>query len=134
MIIGLGIDVIEVARMQRTIERYGEKFLDHVFSSDEQEDAPKGAGKPSYYAGRWAAKEAVAKALGTGIGKDCGWTDVRVRRDELGKPRIELTGAAAKTSERLEAENIHISISHERHLACASAVIEAAPRSPSPLP
>lgn len=127
MIIGIGIDVMEVARMQRTIERYGEQFLNHVFSSQEQEDAPKGAGKPSYYAGRWAAKEAVAKALGTGIGKHCGWTDVRVRRGSLGKPQIELVGAAAETSGRLGASCIHISISHERHLACASAVIETLP-------
>jgi len=124
MIIGLGIDIIEVSRMQRTIERYGEHFLDHVFSVEEQEAAPKGAGKPSYYAGRWAAKEAVSKALGTGIGRDCGWTDVRVMRDGLGKPQVELVGSAAETSKRLGAGSIHISISHERHLACASAVIE----------
>jgi len=127
MIIGLGIDVMEVARMQRTIERYDEQFLNHVFSSEEQNDAPTGAGRPSYYAGRWAAKEAVAKALGTGIGKHCGWTDVRVRRDSLGKPQVELVGAAAETSARLGADSIHISISHERHLACASAVIERSP-------
>ena len=124
MIIGLGIDVMEVARMQRTIERYGEQFLNHVFTPQEQADAPKGAGKPSYYAGRWAAKEAVAKALGTGIGQYCGWTDVQVRRDGVGKPQIELAGAAARTSKQIGADSIHISISHERHLACASAILE----------
>ncbi len=125
MIVGLGIDIIEVSRMKRTIERYEKRFLNHVFADSEQDEAPAGAGMASYYAGRWAAKEAVAKALGTGIGERCGWHDVRVVRGTLGKPMIELHGAAAATAADQGIEHVHISISHERHLACASAVAEA---------
>ena len=77
-------------------------------------------------AGRWAAKEAVAKALGTGIGTSCGWKDIRVVRGADGKPDIRMQGAGAVTAGRLGVGTIHISISHERGLACAAAVAEKA--------
>jgi len=124
MIVGIGVDVLEVERMQKTIERYNHHFLNHVFSSREQAEAPNGAGKATYYAGRWAAKEAVAKALGVGIGARCGWTEIHVLRGPNGKPVIQLEGTAAQTAAAINADTIHISISHERHLACASAIAE----------
>lgn len=124
MIVGVGIDIIEVARMRRTLERYGKHFLDHVFTEDEQQEAPGGVGGASYFAGRWAAKEAVAKALGTGIGESCGWKDVRVVRSANGKPEVVLDGPASLRASELAVGCIHISISHERHLACASVVME----------
>ena len=124
MVVGVGVDVIEVERVRSAVTRYGHHFLRHVYAPGEQRDAPDGAGMAAYYAGRWAAKEAVAKALGTGIGKHCAWTDVRVTRDGSGRPAVQLHGAAAATAAAAGIERIHISISHERRLACASAVAE----------
>ncbi len=125
MIIGLGIDVIEIRRMQRALERHGRRFLEHVFSEEELENAPRtAAAAPAYFAGRWAAKEAAAKALGTGIGRHCGWTDIRVLRDSAGKPLIRFHGAGARTAAALGADSVHTSISHTSGLACACVVLE----------
>ena len=124
MIVGIGVDVLEVERMRGSIERYQRRFLDHVFSPEEQAGAPVGAGQATYYAGRWAAKEAISKALGVGIGASCGWKEICVLRGPAGAPTASLSGAAAQTAARLGADTIHISISHERTLACASAVAE----------
>ena len=124
MVLGVGVDVIEVERMQGVLDRHGGSFLRHVFLPEEQQDAPTGAGRPAYYAGRWAAKEAVAKALGTGIGAACGWTDIHITRDEGGRPTVGLRGAGASTAEGIGIRHIHISISHERRIACACAVAE----------
>jgi len=124
MIVGLGVDVIEVERVQNALDRYAEHFLKHVFAPEERRGAPSGSGRASYYAGRWAAKEAVSKALGTGIGEHCAWTDVRVLRGTNGKPGIRLVGAAARTAERSAIKTMHITISHGKFLACAAAVAE----------
>ena len=131
MIDGVGVDVIEVDRLRETIERHGEHFLMHVYCPEEQQDAPTGEGRPAFYAGRWAAKEAVAKALGTGIGKNCAWTDVCVVRNRGGAPEIVLRGAALRTAKARGITKIHISISHERRIACASAVSEKSIRVPA---
>ena len=98
MILGIGVDVIEVERMRRTLQRYGAQFLDHVFTENEQQDAPTGEGKAAFYAGRWAAKEAVAKALGTGIGAGCAWKDIRIARSRAGQPTVELGGKGQETA------------------------------------
>lgn len=130
MIVGIGIDVIEVRRMQRTLDRYGKLFLRHVFAQQEQEAAPSGPAAPAYFAGRWAAKEAVSKALGTGIGRDCAWTDIRILRDPVGRPVVELAGSGAQTAARLDIDSFHISITHTGGLACACAVAERDPSMP----
>jgi holo-[acyl-carrier protein] synthase len=125
MIIGLGIDVIEVSRIRQVIERHDVNFLRHVFTAAEQAGAPESqVAAAAYYAGRWSAKEAVAKALGTGIGKDCAWTDIEVVRWPSGQPGVQLSGAAASTAEKRGIANIHLTISHEKQLACAAAVAE----------
>ena len=80
--------------------------------------------RATYYAGRWAAKEAVAKALGTGIGAECGWLDMEILPDRLGRPRLALDGPAARTARRLGADSWHLSISHESAIAAACAVAE----------
>jgi holo-[acyl-carrier protein] synthase len=132
MIVGIGTDIIETRRMRSAIERHGERFLSHVFTPDEIAQAPAGlAGRESYFAARWAAKEAVAKALGTGIGGDCAWTDVTVRRGHAGEPLVDLTGAARRTADRRGVARIHISLAHERNLAAATAVAEASPKTPA---
>ncbi|MCF7854448.1 MAG: holo-ACP synthase [Candidatus Pacebacteria bacterium] len=125
MIAGIGIDVIEVSRIRDVLARYGDGFLGHVFTDVEREGAPQAlSAAASYYAGRWSAKEAVAKALGTGIGGECGWKDIEIVRWPSGQPVVELSGAGKRTAERLGIHHVHLTISHEKMLACASAVAE----------
>jgi holo-[acyl-carrier protein] synthase len=124
MILGTGIDIIEVGRIREALQKHGAHFCDHVFTAEEQARAPGGEGRYPYYAGRWAAKEAVAKALGTGIGAACAWKDIAIRSDTAGKPGVRLTGAAANTQKNLGIRRVHVSISHERTHACAMAVAE----------
>ncbi len=125
MIVGLGVDVIEVERIREVLDRHGENFLKHVFTVEEQQGAPPEAQVAAqYYAGRWSAKEAVAKALGTGIGKECAWTDIRVVRWPTGQPGVELFGAGAESARKLGVKRIHLTISHEKKLACAAAIAE----------
>lgn len=125
MIIGIGVDVIEVDRIRRVIERQGNAFLRHVFTDSETSHAPDSAtAAAAYYAGRWSAKEAVAKTLGTGIGEACAWRDIEIVRWPSGQPSVQLSGAAAKTAAKLGIKRIHLTISHEKRLACASAVAE----------
>ena len=124
MIAGIGTDVIETERMRSAIRRYGDRFLSHVFTPAEIAEAPVGPARDAYFAARWAAKEAVSKALGTGIGTDCAWTDVTVRRGPAGEPLVDLSGAARCTARRRGIDRIHVSLSHERNLAAAMAVAE----------
>ncbi|MFO7821802.1 MAG: holo-ACP synthase [Lentisphaeria bacterium] len=125
MIIGLGIDVIEVERIDSVIRRQGQQFLRHVFTDSERARAPESeAAAASYYAGRWSAKEAVAKTFGTGIGAACGWKDIEIVRWPSGQPSVQLSGAASETAAKLGIRRIHLTISHEKRLACASAVAE----------
>ncbi|MFA4943336.1 MAG: holo-ACP synthase [Lentisphaeria bacterium] len=127
MILGTGIDIIEVARIRQALERHGEAFVRRVFTPAEIALAPAApAAAAAFYAGRWAAKEAVAKTLGTGIGAACAWTDLQVLRQPSGAPRLELAGAAAATAQRLAIARIHLSISHLKETACAVAVAEGA--------
>ena len=125
MILGVGIDVIEVARIGDLIARHGVRFLRHVFTAGEQGGAPESAvAAAACYAGRWCAKEAGAKALGTGIGADCQWHDIEVVRWPSGQPAVCLHGKGAVTAGRLGVRRVHVTISHERNLACASVVTE----------
>jgi len=124
VIVGVGIDILAVERMESALAEHGRAFLDHIFTPEEIEAAPSGAGRAAYFAGRWAAKEALAKALGTGIGAQCRWRDITVRRGANGRPKILLTGAAAETARTLGAVRIQTSISHTRLLACAVVVLE----------
>ena len=125
MIVGVGTDILETTRMRAAIERHGDRFLTHVFTPDEIAAAPAGAGRDTYFAARWAAKEAVAKALGTGIGNDCAWTDIAIRRGPAGQPLVDLSGAARRTAGQRRIDYLHVSLSHERYLAAAVAVAES---------
>ncbi len=124
MILGVGIDIVEMERIRKVLEKHGEAFLKRVFNPEEIALAPGGPGDTAFYAGRWAAKEAVSKTLGTGIGADCGWTDLCILRLPGGAPVLELRGDGAATARRLGIARIHISISHIKDTACAMAVAE----------
>ena len=124
MISGLGTDIVQVSRIREMTERYGEPFLEKVFSDDERKEAERRRDPSQYYAGRWALKEAMSKAMGCGIGEKCGWKDVSTRNLELGKPEAILSGAALETASALGVTRIHISISHEQEYACATVILE----------
>jgi len=122
MIAGLGNDITECARIGQVLEKHGDAFLDHLLTDAEKQES---GGRLSYYAGRWAAKEAISKALGCGIGEHCAFTDMEILDNEAGKPEVKLSGAAEATAKQLKVNRIHLSISHERSYAIATAVLEA---------
>ncbi len=126
MIIGAGTDIVEIARLQKSLQRAsGERFLQHVFTAEEQAAAPENERQRyAYYAGRWAAKESLSKALGTGIGSRCALREIEVLRGECGKPVMTLFGAAAATASQLGIRRLHVSISHEQAYACAVVLAE----------
>ncbi len=126
MIVGIGTDIIEIKRLKDSVEKYGSHFLDHVFTSEEQAAAEsKGEKRFEYFAGRWAAKEAVSKVFGTGFTAECQWTGICIVNDDAGKPFVTLSGITAQTAAGLGIRKIHISISHEKAYACAFAVGES---------
>ena len=125
MIIGQGLDIVEIERITSAIERGGDAFINRVYTASEIEQAEtRKQAKYSYFAGRWAAKEALAKALGCGIGKDCSFTDIEVLSQPNGSPRLFLSGNAKITCEKLAGKFLHVSISHEKSYAAAVVTIE----------
>lgn len=112
-----GVDLIEISRINHAIERHGDRFLRRVFTSKELALV---SGKPSSLAGRFAAKEAVAKALGCGIG-DVGWTEIEILRGPNNEPELHLHGNARKIAEQLGFHTWSISLSHSMDFAIAMA-------------
>ena len=123
MILGIGTDIVEVARMATMLDEHGNSFIKKIFTKDERKESETRKNKTQYFAGRWAAKEALSKALGCGLGAQCGWKDISILNTGNGKPELTLTGSALRTSQKLGVSSIHLSISHEKHYACASVVI-----------
>lgn len=101
MIIGLGNDLIDIRRIERTIERYGERFLNRIFTDVEREKSDRRRGRAASYAKRFAAKEACSKALGTGIRRGVFWRDMGVVNLPSGRPTLALTGGAARQLDAL---------------------------------
>lgn len=122
MIAGLGNDITDCGRIKQMMRKFGDLFLDHLLTPKEKAESK---GRFSYCAGRWAAKEAVSKALGCGIGGNCAFTDIEIIDNESGKPEVKLSGAAELTAKRLKVDRIHLSISHERHYAVATVILES---------
>ena len=124
MIIGIGTDIIELSRLSRILNNHYHSFVRRIYTEHEVKAAEKLADSLFYFGGRWAAKEAIAKALGVGFGRRCGWKDINIENDHTGKPVVFLHGKGAETSKLLGVTRIHVSISHERSMACATAVAE----------
>jgi holo-[acyl-carrier protein] synthase len=119
-----GIDLVETTRIAASIERLGESFLKRVFTAEEQAYCEgRGASRMQSYAARWAAKEAVAKALGTGIGAAAAMNEIEVWNAETGEPRLRLHGSAAATAERLGVKELRLSLTHTEHYAAAFVVV-----------
>jgi holo-[acyl-carrier protein] synthase len=123
MVRGIGIDIIEIARIRQSIERLGEHFTDKVFTSQELAYSSAKQNKFQHLAARFAAKEAVGKALSTGWSGEFRWKDVEVMNDPSGQPRITLSG---KLREILSGSSIYLSISHSDSHVVAMVVIEDA--------
>jgi holo-[acyl-carrier protein] synthase len=121
-ILGTGVDIVETARIISSLERHGDRFLARVFLDGERAYCQKMTNPAPCYAARFAAKEAVSKAFGTGIGASLGWLDVEVRRKASGEPFIVLHGEGAKTAARLGITEIRLSLSHSDHYAVAHAL------------
>lgn len=131
MIIGLGSDLIQIHRVQATLDRHGERFTHRVFTEIERAKSDRRAERAASYAKRFAAKEAMSKALGTGISRSVYWRDMGVVNLPSGKPTMKLTNGAAKALARLIPEghepHIHITITDDAGLAQAFVIIEALP-------
>jgi holo-[acyl-carrier protein] synthase len=122
MIVGIGTDIVEIVRIGRVIERHGEQFLQRVFTDQEISYCSKRREYLQHYAGRWAAKEAVMKVLGTGFAPGIGWKDIEVCMKPSGQPFIQMHGSVRELAEQLGIDEILISVSHCRAYATATAI------------
>lgn len=121
-VIGIGTDIIECARIAQMIEKHGELFLSRVFTAREIQYCSTRRAANQHYAGRWAAKEAVLKVLGTGWARGILWTDIEVVNEASGAPAIRLANRAADIASERGIQQVQISISHCRAYATAFAV------------
>ena len=121
-IVGVGVDSIEIPRIAVALSRYGERFAARVLTEPELQEWHRRGRSVSFVAGRWAVKEAVAKALGCGIGASVGWRQVEVLPGGAGQPNVVLVGAARDFSMRQGVHKIFVSVTHSRTLATAAAV------------
>ena len=117
-----GIDLVDVPRLSQTIERLGEAFLKRVFLPSEIDYCARMAEPAIHYAARFAAKEAVAKALGTGIGEAVGWLEIEVDRGESGRPRLCLHGNAVAVARGQGVVQMDLSLTHTAQIAAAQVV------------
>ncbi len=125
MIVGMGIDVAEVKRIQAVMESQKERFLRRVYTSSESAYCERFKNRFERYAGRFAAKEAAMKALGTGWSRGVRWVDVEVVRQRGGRPTIALKGEAKKIADALGVKNIALSITHTAEQAIAQVIFES---------
>ncbi|MFA5552936.1 MAG: holo-ACP synthase [Phycisphaerae bacterium] len=121
-IIAHGIDLVDFPRIAEMLQRHGERFSDRVFTKAEQQYANSNKNKMEKFAGRFAAKEAVLKLIGTGWRGKIAWTDIEVINNAMGQPEVTLTGEVEKIAKKMGIEHISVSITHTANFAIASAV------------
>jgi len=124
MILGSGIDLVEIGRIQQSLERYGERFLNRVYTSAEQAYCLRKRKAAESLAARFAAKEAAAKALGTGISRGVNWMEIEVTREPGGRPTLRFHGRAAEIAARLGVVHTALSITHTSDLSMANVILE----------
>lgn len=131
MIVGIGVDMVDVDRMKAAIERRGNRFVERAFTKNEAAYCLRSQCPERRFAGRFAAKEAVMKALGRGWFLGMPFKEIEITRNEgpegYGRPGVVLTGKTAERAARIGVVNIHLSITHEHRAAIAFVVLEAAP-------
>jgi holo-[acyl-carrier protein] synthase len=124
MILGTGLDLVEVERIAALARKHGDRFLQRVFTPAELEYAMPKAARFQHLAGRFAAKEAVFKALGTGWGGGVSWKTVEIGAAEGGAPEARLSGGAEERLAAMGGRKVHVSITHTEGMAAASAIVE----------
>ena len=124
MIIGTGLDIIEIKRIKNSIEKYSPKFEKRVFTSNEINYCKSQGNPAKHYAARFAVKEAVSKCLGTGITGTLGFQDMEIAHEDTGKPVLKMIGKGKELFQKLKLKSIHITISHDRTYAIAYAIAE----------
>jgi holo-[acyl-carrier protein] synthase len=124
MILGTGIDLVEVERIRRSLERFGERFVQRILCPEEIAYCLAHKDPAPFVAGRFAAKEAISKAFGTGVGRHLGWLDMEVCHKESGEPFVRLHGEGQKLLEARSARQVHLSLSHTHNHATALAILE----------
>lgn len=127
-IVGIGVDVVDIARVQKLLERYGARFLQRVFTEAETRYAMDGSFPAERLAGRFAVKEAVLKAFGTGKSQGILWKDVETVRGPKGKPVVQLHGQAVRWAKWKGGGTIHVSIAHDGGKAMGFVILESARR------
>jgi holo-[acyl-carrier protein] synthase len=127
VIAGIGVDLVEQARIARLLERYGDQFARRVLAEDELPGFAASPRRTAYVANRFAAKEALSKALGTGMRYPVGWHALSVIQDASGRPEMRFHGPLAEYLAERGIARAHVSITHESGLACAVVVLEAGP-------
>jgi holo-[acyl-carrier protein] synthase len=124
MVLGLGTDLIEIERIQVSMDRFGERFLERVFTAGEIAYCRRKKQSAESFAARFAAKEAGAKALGTGISRGVSWKEIEVRRELGQRPTLHFSGRAGELAEAMGVRSVQLTLSHSRKLAIAVAVVE----------
>ena len=124
MILGTGIDIIEVARIASSYKKFGERFVNRILLPDEIAYCLTHKNPAPFLAVRFAAKEAISKAFGTGIGAALGWQDMEIRKKESGEPYVVMHGKGRELFEARGAKQLLVSLSHTEHYAAATAVLE----------
>lgn len=124
MVLGLGTDLIEIERVQASMDRFGERFLDRVFTEGEIAYCMRKKQSAESFAARFAAKEAGAKALGTGISRGVSWKEIEVRREIGQRPTLHFSGRAQELANAMGVRRVQLSLSHSRTLAMAVALVE----------
>ena len=125
MIVGLGIDIAEIDRIEAAIARHGRRFIDRIYTPAEIEYCERFRNRAERYAGRFAAKEAAMKALGTGWSRGVRWVDIEVTRQPGGRPTLTLHRATQQHAQRLGVRQISLSITHSGNVAFAEAIFES---------
>ena len=125
---GIGVDVVDCARIASSIERFGERFLRRVFTEGEIAYSQSMKFPARHFAARFAAKEALSKAFGTGIGKSMGWRDLDVCKKESGEPYVVLSGGAEQMAKARGIEKVWISLSHTDTIGMATIILERGER------
>jgi len=124
VIVGLGLDIAEIDRIEAAITRHGAPFLERLFTPDEIAYCERFKNRCERYAGRFAVKEAAMKALGTGWSRGVRWRDIEVTREPSGKPGLRLAGAAREFADRMGVKHMSVTITHSGNLALAQVIFE----------
>lgn len=124
MITGVGTDIVHIPRLQRIAERWGDKFLNRIFTREEQAYVNKKSRPEVSLAGFFAAKEATVKAIGTGFSQGAGFLDINVIHDPAGRPLLSISGRTLDAAKKSGASRWHLSISHDASVAIATVIME----------